>query len=48
MFTIYQIFGTTTTTASHKEAVELYRKGHEIAVLVGNGDNWTQRALWIH
>ncbi len=47
MFTIYHVLGTQTYTASHREAVEYYRQGSEIAVLVGNGSTWTQRALWV-
>ena len=49
MFTIYQIIATNgRITASHKEAVEFYRQGYEVAVLVRNGENWEQRALWVH
>lgn len=49
MFTVYQNLSTGEATFSHKEAVEMYRAGAEIAVLVDDGgDRLEQRALWIH
>lgn len=48
-YTIYEVLGTATITASHREAVEYYRQGFEIAVL-GSKDGilWEQVALWYH
>ena len=49
MYAIYQNLATGEITFSHKEAVEMYRTGAEIAVLVGNGcGRLEQRALWVH
>ena len=49
MFAIYQNCSTGEITFSHKEAVEMYRAGAEVAVLVDNGgDRLEQRALWVH
>lgn len=49
MYTIYQNLSTGEITFSHTEAVEMYRTGAEVAVLVDNGgDRLEQRALWVH
>lgn len=49
MSAIYQNLSTGEITFSHKEAVEMYRTGAEIAVLIDNGgDHLEQRALWVH
>ena len=49
MFAIYQNCSTGEVTFSHAEAVEMYRAGAEVAVLVDNGgDRLEQRALWVH
>ena len=49
MFTIYQNTATGETTFSHAQAVEMYRAGAEIAVLVDDGSpRLEQRALWVH
>ena len=49
MSAIYQNLSTGEITFSHKEAVEMYRTGVEIAVLIDNGgDRLEQRALWVH
>ena len=49
MYAIYQNLTTGENTFSHKEAVEMYRTGAEIAVLIDNGgDRLEQRALWVH
>lgn len=49
MYTVYQNCSTGEITFSHAEAVEMYRTGAEIAVLVDNGGSrLEQRALWIH
>ena len=49
MSAIYQNLSTGEITFSHKEAVDMYRTGAEVAVLVGNGgDRLERRALWVH
>ena len=49
MCTIYKNLSTGEITFSHREAVEMYRAGAEVAVLVDNGgDRLEQRALWVH
>lgn len=49
MYIVYQNCFTGEITFSHAEAVEMYRTGAEVAVLVDNGgDHLEQRALWIH
>lgn len=49
MYPIYQNLSTGEVTFSHAEAVEMYRAGAEIAILVDNGgDRLEQRALWVH
>lgn len=49
MYTIYQNISTGEITFSQAEAVEMYRTGVEVAVLVDNGGNrLEQRALWVH
>lgn len=48
-YVIYEILGTATVTASHREAMEYYRQGCEIAVLSSiDGVEWEQHALWVH
>lgn len=48
-YTIYEVLGTATITASQREAVEYYRQGFEIAVLSSkDGILWEQVALWYH
>lgn len=47
MFIIYKSITTGVVTASHKEAVEPYRAGHEIVILVGdNTGYWRQHGMW--
>lgn len=48
-YIIYEVVGTATITASHREAIDYYRQGFEIAVL-SSRDNilWEQVALWVH
>ena len=49
MFIVYKSITTGVVTASHKEAVELYRAGHEIVILVGdNSGHWRQHGMWVH
>ena len=49
MYYIYQNCSTGEITFSHAEAVEMYRAGAEVVVLVDNGDDGLeQRALWVH
>lgn len=49
MYSVYQNCSTGEITFSHAEAVEMYRTGAEVAVLVDNGgDCLEQRALWVH
>lgn len=48
MFTVYQNLTTGETTFSHKEAVNFYRSGAEVAVIVDHGSYPEQKALWIH
>lgn len=48
-YVIYEVLGAATVTASHKEAMEYYRQGHEIAVLSStDGVEWEQRTQWYH
>lgn len=48
-YIIYEVLGAAIIIASHREAVEYYRRGFEIAVL-GSRDGilWEQAALWYH
>ena len=48
MFTIYQNLTTGEITFSHKEAVEFYRDGAEVAVIVDHVSYLEQKAMWIH
>lgn len=48
MYSVYQNCSTGEITFSHAEAVEMYRAGAEVAVLIDNGGRLEQRALWIH
>lgn len=45
----YEVVGTDITTKIHREAVEYYRQGFEIAVLSSkDGILWTKVARWVH
>lgn len=47
--TIYEVRGIAIVTESHREAVEYYRQGYEIAVLSSkDGVQWKQVAWWAH
>ena len=46
-YTIYEVRGIAIVTESHREAVEYYRQGYEIAVLGSkDGIQWKQVAWW--
>lgn len=46
---IYEVVGTNITTENHREAVEYFRQGYEIAILSSkDGILWVKVAHWSH